>query len=250
MTLFKHSLTAAADRLGLALIPKWRLDRLPFTEHLSKLLRQYEIDLVIDVGANVGQYRDFLRNEVGYEGWIASFEPDPDTWQILEERARNDPRWRTYHTALGAQAGTATLNVTGHSTLNSLLKPDFDSTDFAALKREVVREVTVPVSTLDHDLPQLLEEFKANNAYLKLDTQGFDLEVLRGAEHSLKNIAALQFEGSVVPLYEGMPSYSDMLEHLMPQGFSISNMFAICHDTALRMLEFDCVMVRADPNTA
>ena len=179
MTLFKHSLTAAADRLGLALIPKWRLDRLPFTEHLSKLLRQYEIDLVIDVGANVGQYRDFLRNEVGYEGWIASFEPDPDTWQILEERARNDPRWRAYHTALGAQAGTATLNVTGHSTLNSLLKPDFDSTDFAALKREVVREVTVPVSTLDHDLPQLLDEFKAKNAYLKLDTQGIDLEVMR-----------------------------------------------------------------------
>jgi len=67
-----------ANMLGLTIIPSWRLDQYPFEIFLRRLFDLYKIDLVIDVGANLGQYRDFIRKAVGFEGWIVSFEPDPE----------------------------------------------------------------------------------------------------------------------------------------------------------------------------
>lgn len=244
MNSLKTLLSEGAQHLGLSLIPTWRLDHLPAAEHLRRLFERYAVDLVVDVGANVGQYRDFLRLEVGFKGWIVSFEPAPDCFATLSERARSDERWQVFAKALGATPGSATLKVAAHSTLNSFRDPDFSATEHSAKNREVIREVSVPVGTLDSALPDLLGRFGADNPYLKIDTQGFDLEVLRGAEHCLPRIRALQFEASVVPLYQGSPNYADMLKHLTDRGLSISALFPVAHDADLRLLEFDCIMLR------
>lgn len=243
MNALAKRLIDAADRFGLALMPKWRMVRLPMAEHLGSVFRKYGIDAVIDVGANVGQYGDFLRNEVGFEGWILSFEPHPTTFATLARHVEADERWLAFKMALGAAPGTATLHVAGHSTLNSLREPDFAATEMAALKRRIVQEEEVPVETFDRQVMPLLQQHGLHRPYLKMDTQGFDLEVLRGAGEGLGSLAGLQFEGSIVPLYRDMPSYAEMLEHLSPRGFSISGLFPVAHDAALQLLEFDCIMV-------
>jgi len=236
---------AVAGKLGYSLMPTWRLEQFEAAAHLRQLFDLYKVDLVLDVGANVGQYRDFLRHHVGYTGWIASFEPAPDTFARLQARSLNDIRWKVFQVALGAQPGTATFNVSMASTLSSFHAPDFTQSDHAAQKRETLRQIEVRVDTVDRQLPQLLESLPARRPYLKMDTQGFDLEVLRGAEQSLPSLAGLQFEGSVVPLYRDMPPFTDMLAHLVAHGFALSDMFPVTKDPALKLIEFDCVMVKA-----
>lgn len=234
-----------AGKLGLSLMPAWRLEHHEAASHLRRLFKLYDVDLVLDVGANVGQYRDFLRHHVGYTGWIASFEPAPDTFARLQASSRGDSRWKVFQTALGAEPGTATFNISVASTLSSFHAPDFSQSDHAASKRETVRQIEVAVDTVDQLLPRLLESLPARHPYLKMDTQGFDLEVLRGAEHSLPFLAGLQFEGSVIPLYQNMPPFTDMLAYLTDRGFALSDMFPVTKDPALKLIEFDCVMVRA-----
>jgi len=79
--------------------------------------------------------------------------------------------------------------------------------------------------------------------YLKLDTQGFDLEVLKGANEFLRTIRALQTEVAVQTIYKGMPNYEEMLPSLGKHGFSWSNSFPVSHDPALGLIEFDCIAI-------
>ena len=98
-------LNTAAGRFGVEFLPRWRLARLPFASHLQRLFAKYEIDSVLDVGANRGQYRDFLRNEVGFTGMIISFEPVRHVFEQLERRTQEDPSWKAINMALGSTDG-------------------------------------------------------------------------------------------------------------------------------------------------
>jgi hypothetical protein len=89
----------------------------------------------------------------------------------------------------------------------------------------------------------LQERVGFDRPYLKLDTQGFDIEVLRGAADSLQAVRALQTEASVQGIYKGMPGYMDTLRHLDGLGFDITGMYTVSRDNALRLVEFDCVMI-------
>jgi FkbM family methyltransferase len=233
-------------KAGMTLIPSWRMDHRDAALHYQKLFRQYQVDLVLDVGANEGQFRDFLRWEVGYAGWIMSFEPAPEPAAILQRRAMSDPKWRILAQALGSEAGVQKLNIAGHSTFTSLRSPRFDQTKLGNAKRETIRSVDVEIVTLDEVLPDLVSVAKASRPFLKLDTQGYDLEVVRGATKTLSSIVALQAELSIVPLYEDMPNYIETIAALQAYGFQVSNFFPVASEANLRLLETDCVMVRPD----
>ena len=94
---------------------------------------------------------------------------------------------------------------------------------------------------LDDVLPP---DIKLARTFLKLDTQGYDLTVARGAPHSLSNIPALQTEVSMVPIYENMPSFEDALAFFRSRGFAVSDFHVVTQDEHLRAIEFDCFMVR------
>ena len=74
-------------------------------------------------------------------------------------------------------------------------------------------------------------------------TQGFDIEVLRGAGDSLPGVKALQTEASVIGIYKGMPQYMDTIRYLEERGFDITGLYPVSRDSALRLVEFDCVMI-------
>ena len=81
--------------------------------------------------------------------------------------------------------------------------------------------------------------------FLKLDTQGWDLEVLAGASECMDRVAAVQTELSVIPIYEGMPGWLEAMSSLSSSGFEPTWMSPVTLDGPVRVLEFDCVMVRS-----
>ena len=150
---FGSMLNRAANSLaglaGFEMIAKWRLRRLAHARQLQRLFKHFGITSVIDVGANAGQFRDQIRDEVGFAGPIYSFEPDPALVAALMCRAVADPAWTVFPCALGASAGTMALNVMENSEYNSFHAPDAQEADHAAYGNRVMRTVEVEVRTLD-----------------------------------------------------------------------------------------------------
>src|SRR5688500_8858188 len=120
----KRLVEKSASRLGYQLIPAWRMKSLEHARHLHQVFRQLGIDTVLDVGANIGGYARFLRQEVGFAGPIASFEPVPDVYAALVESAGRDSLWRGFQMALGDADGDLQINVTRRTTMSSFLERD------------------------------------------------------------------------------------------------------------------------------
>ena len=245
----KKALKAAARRLlgsrDLLLLPRGDLWHAALAEHLRQVFGAYEIAHVLDVGANKGQFRDLLRDEVGFQGPIDSFEPVSAFAAALKIRAASDARWTIHPFALGSTAGEVTINVMNSPGLSSILSPDIGAMRSALPRPDasVASTETVRVQRLD-DLPVAsAESASGRRTFLKLDTQGFDLEVLRGASATLPSIVALQTELSMLPIYHGMPTHSEVLEFLKSSRFDVSGFFPVTHDLGLRAIEFDCVMI-------
>ena len=189
----------------------------PF-HHLGRrmmLMRSYGIDLVLDVGANTGQYAQRLR-ELGYGGEIVSFEPMREAFDELRRNSERDAAWSVLRLALGDVARQETLHVSANSVSSSLL-PMLDEHQRHAPSSRVVGEQTVETVRLDAlaDWPRWAER----RLWLKLDVQGYEYQVLAGAGRCLDQIAAIQIELSLRPLYEGQATFLPMMEHLGELGF-------------------------------
>jgi FkbM family methyltransferase len=248
---FKNAVFKILERRGYAVIPSWRLSHYPFSSHLTRLFETFEIDCVFDVGANTGQYRDFLRSHVGYAGYIVSFEPIPDNIELLKQRAVADRKWVIEGYALGSAAGTATFNIMQSTQYSSFLNPDHSSAGDFNGGNVVAKRIEVEVQTLDSVVPALRERLGIKNAYLKLDTQGHDLQVLAGGNDQLRSIRVLQTEISLKPIYHGMPNYLETLSTLESKGFGVSGIFPINADAQFpEAVEFDCVMVSRQQRAA
>jgi FkbM family methyltransferase len=239
----KHMVEWSATRLGYAVIPHWRLNRYPMARHLARMFDLLAIDLVLDVGANSGQYRQFLREEVGYDGWVVSFEPNPYLAALLAEHASEDSRWAVERCALGAAVGTMPFNLMKNSEFSSFLQPSDSATARFAGMNSVSEQVTVPVETLDNVLPILAARYGARHLYLKLDTQGFDLEVIKGGIRVLSGLEAVQVEASVIPIYEHAPDYVTEISTLQRHGFEPSGFYPNNDGHFPRLIEFDCIMI-------
>ncbi len=234
-------INALTAHTGFELIASWRLSNLAYARRLQGLLKHFGITSVIDVGANAGQFRDQMRDEVGFAGPIHSFEPDPALAAALSRRATADPAWTVHPCALGASAGMAAFNVMENPVYNSFHAPDAQEAGHAANGNRVARTVEVEVRTLDTaavGLPDL------SHAFLKIDTQGFDLEVLKGGHAAVRQIPLLQTEVSLRRLYSGAPSMGDSIAAFGALGFAVADLFLAATDGEQRAAEFDCIMVR------
>lgn len=210
---------------------------------LRNVLAKLAIDCVLDVGANRGQYGSMLR-DIGYRGLILSFEPVGANFEALAARAAGRGPWNCFRYALGAADGEAEINVTDEDVFSSFLKPTEDS-QARFPRNRVARMEKVQVRRLDGVLDQLSDGLSSPRIYLKMDTQGFDLEVLAGATGVLDRILALQTEVSFRPIYHGMPSYQDSLREFQARGFQVVDFMPVNRESdGLRAIEMDCVMVR------
>ena len=238
----KQIVTGLAEKFGYSIIPNWRLESRALAQHLRKVFEHCAITTVFDVGANTGQYHDFLRQQVGFVGQVHSFEPQQHLAATLQQRQANDPAWTIHNLGLGSSNGELTLNVMARDTFSSFRQPAAGASDSFSASNTVINSVVVPVRRLDDLFPE--SALNGQSCYLKVDTQGFDLDVLLGAPGLLKNTRALQFELAIQRLYAGVSHYREMLEIVENMGFCISGLFPISMDDQLRAVEFDCVMVR------
>jgi FkbM family methyltransferase len=209
------------------------------------LLELYGIGTVLDVGANKGQYRDFLRTEVGFDGLIISFEPLPSLSQTLRERAQHDKRWLVFPFALGAQPQRRAIHVTQHSVFSSFLPPADSGSALFGQQMTVSATEPVEVRRMDDVMGEIADRVEPGHIYMKLDTQGFDLDVIEGAQRFLPWVRALQTELAFIPIYRGMPTYQETLRALTDKGFEVSGFFPVNLDDRLRVIEADCVLVNA-----
>ena len=235
----KSSLLDALYRSRIAIIPEWRLGTFPFVQHVRAVFSQRNIDMVLDVGANVGGFSQMLRKQVGFHSQIVSFEPVSSSFARLRARAASDTKWSVHQIALGSAAATATINVTTASEFASFLSPK--ETNLFPEWNRVERRETASVCRLDDFM--LANHIDPKRAYLKIDTQGFDLEVLKGCTGIINVLEAIQVELSFRPIYKETPSYIEVLSVLSRMGFVISGMYPI-NLTNMMAIEMDCILVR------
>ena len=182
-----------------------------------QLLNRIQADMVLDVGANAGQYGRRLRR-LGYQGRIVSFEPLSVAYSRLHEAAGADTRWCAENTALGDHDGTATINIAGNSWSSSLL--DMLPLHLqAAPESAYVGTETIRVARLDSVFDHHVSQ--DDKVFLKIDTQGFTSKVLAGGEQSLGRIAGLEVELSTYPLYRDEPLIHEVLASLSSRGFNV-----------------------------
>ena len=213
-------------------------------EHIKDILETHRVDTVLDVGANTGQFGSYLR-ELGFAGAIHSFEPVEKTFRVLQRTAASDARWSCHKMALGREPGTLTMNLMGASDLNSALQPStFGKNLFAEF--QVTGQEQVPMSTVDIFLAEHVPA-PERGILLKMDTQGFDLEVFAGAEQSLGRIRCLLSELSLTPLYDGMPGYLKSLATFEERGFLMSGLYPVNRNKDLSFIEVDCMLVNRHP---
>lgn len=239
----KSKFVDVARRYGYELTAEWKVANGPLKRHLQLLFSRYRVDCVLDVGGNLGQYHDLIREDVGFSGPIFSFEPVSRYADILAERARQDPNWTICRYALGNVPGSAEIHVTSSPGLNSFLAPRIDIVEGFWPEGSVTGKEVVEIRTLDSVWSELQVRSAFQRPYLKLDTQGFDLQVLHGGLESLGSVVGYQTEASIRPIYTGMPEYQDSIRFGIERGFELSGMFPVGLDDAVRLVEFDCVFV-------
>ena len=185
----------------------------------SKIFRDLNIELLIDVGANEGQYAKSIRR-IGYLGKICSFEPLHDAFLKLEKASKKDPLWDVYNYALGEDNYNSVINISSNSYSSSIM----DMTDLhksASFDSRYISKQNISIKRLDDFIENLSDN--ANNIFLKIDTQGFEKKVLQGSIESLRSISGIQLEVSLVELYKGEDIFIDIINFLDSLNFRVAS---------------------------
>lgn len=213
---------------------------------LRLLLSQLQIDLVLDVGANTGQFANQCR-EAGYKGKIISFEPSTSAYDGLLSSAGSDRLWTVAdRMALGAVNGETEINIAMNSYSSSIL-PMLHTHLSAAPNSAYLQKEKVRLRRLDDALDNLLTTtLPSHTILLKLDVQGYESHVLAGAANVLANTVAIQLEMSLLPLYEGETLMPEMHANLAAQGFDLWDLEPSFRDPDTgRLLQVDGIFTRS-----
>ncbi|MGY1438224.1 FkbM family methyltransferase [Streptomyces reniochalinae] len=212
--------------------------------HVAGLLANYQVDCVFDVGANKGQYGTQLWR-AGYRGRIVSFEPVPEALERLREIAERDEDWQVHPCGLGREESVASIHL-GWKTMNSLLEPSAYGRQRYQRFADTGTTTQVRIRRLEDVMDEALDGLAAPRPFLKMDTQGYDLEVFAGAGDRIGEFVGMQSEVAALRLYEGSPRMAEALAAYEDAGFGITGMYPVTREeTTGRVVEFDCVMARA-----
>lgn len=239
----KATIKSALRKLGLEVRRYVPPAPLPPSQIVSSM-RKFEIDLVLDVGANRGQFAAEIRRH-GYSGRIVSFEPLSSAYTELQQARMKDPMWEVCpRCALGDHDGEVEINIAGNSESSSIL-PMLESHRSAAPESAYLGKEIVPIKTLDVVAGQYLKDARA--PFLKIDTQGFEWQVLDGAHETLPHIKGILVELSLVSLYEGQHLWQEVIERLEVAGFTLWAFKPVFSDlTQGRTLQVDGVFFRTE----
>jgi FkbM family methyltransferase len=231
-------------QLDVRIVRPWYLPLLFEEEHLSRFFRNFQIDCVFDVGANAGQYADMIRDRCGFSGPIVSFEPIPVHADALRKRALDRRDWFIESSVLNRKPGPVDFNITSGDQLSSMNKPQ--TGDLYQRESVVVQTLRLEATTLAVEFDKYKELLGFRRPFLKMDTQGSDLEVAAGADDRLQQFVGLQSELAFKPLYENIPSADEALTFYRSKGFEISAFLPNNSGNFPALIESDCVLYRVE----
>lgn len=205
-----------------------------------KIIENLNINKIFDIGANTGQYALKMR-EFGYSGKIISFEPLEDAFEVLKNISSNDNNWDVYKYAMGNEDTNSFINVAGNSQSSSILEmlPEHIKSEPSS---KYISKQEIQIKKVDSVFDNFYKD--GDHIMMKIDTQGFEKNVIDGAEKSLDRIRIFQLEMSLIPLYENELLFVDMIKYLEKMGFSLyslENGFA--DPTEGRLLQVDGIFV-------
>jgi len=208
------------------------------------LFHHFNIDLLLDVGANSGQY-SLLARRNGYSGSIISFEPLSSAHKKLIVNAKNDNYWKVYpRCGIGSSISELTINISKNSYSSSLLDILPSHTDAAPESKYIGKE-TVNIKTLDSLFDENLFNLHHKSIYLKIDTQGFEKEVLEGSLTSLQYIKCVELELSVILLYKNQNLYDFFFKFMRENGFELWTLSpGISDPKSGQLLQFDAIFFK------
>ena len=200
------------------------------------------IDLIVDVGANKGQFVGWMR-ERGYAGRIISFEPQAEAFKACVTRWGDDPDWQGVHCALGETPGEIEMQLAANSVSSSIL-PMLQTHVTALPESLIVSSEKVMLARLDHEVEKRLAD--ESRLFLKIDTQGFEMPVLRGAGALIDQVSLIEVELSLVPLYAGQALLTEVWNNIEAMGFTpiwVEQGFSDLREA--RLLQVDALFVRS-----
>jgi len=212
---------------------------------MQRLLAYNNIDLVFDVGANIGQYAKLLR-ELGYSGRIVSFEPLSSAYSQLKAVSKKEPLWEIApQTAIGNQEGEITINIAGNSYSSSAL-PMLDAHLESAPESAYSGSETVKLSRLDTIAKDYIKS-ETKSIFLKIDVQGLEKQVIEGATAILPLVKGIKLELSLVPLYEGQVLFKEMIDIIEKLGYELYGIEpGFTAEKTGRMLQMDGIFFKPD----
>ena len=186
----------------------------------KRWLARERIGTVLDVGANEGQFIKVAR-ALFPQASILAFEPIPSLNRGLQSLLGSSAKNAVFQVACGREPATRTLHLATFGPATSLLNPtSLRIPDFPVV--ETNESIDVQVERLDRLVAGC--DFVLKPYLLKIDVQGFELEVLHGATGILPDIVAVVCEVNLAPFYEGQASFEDIYAFMRQHDFSLVNL--------------------------
>jgi len=212
------------------------------------MLRANNVNLIFDVGANTGQFGVLMR-EIGFDGKILSFEPLSEARENLLKISRNDSMWQVaLQSAIGEENGEIEINIAGNSQSSSVLDM-LDTHVRAAPDSKYIGKEKVALRKLDSIAPDYMDS--KSIVFIKIDTQGYERQVMNGAKKLMSQIVGLQLEVSLVPLYKGQILFEEVLKILKTEGFNLWSISTVFSDpSTAQVLQVDATFFRTPSNNS
>lgn len=209
----------------------------------KRILSKFNIQHIIDAGANEGQFALGMR-KLGYSEYISSFEPLSKVFLKLTENSAGDNKWNVYNLGFGNSDEILEINVSANTVSSSLLEmlPEHikqePSSKFISKEEIYVKRI----DTIWGEFP-----FESSNVFLKLDVQGYEKFALEGAVESLKHIKLIQLEMALMPLYKGELILADMVRYMDNMGYKLYNLMNGFNNFETgQLFQVDGIFARAD----
>ena len=222
----------------------FKLLRQSRSKSLINLIREFEIEYVFDIGANIGQFSlGLLRS--GYEGTIFSFEPVTKVFDTLSQNASKHLRWSAFKQGMGARSETRIISISNNNGLSSSFRKmqalhlnNFPESFFSSQEE-------VSLTTFDDQIKSI--GISPQKCLIKIDVQGFENEVLAGAENSLPLVPVCYLESSLFPLYEGESDFRDLINLLHSHNHQLFDIFPAIRGKKGQLLQVDFITLRKFP---
>jgi len=199
---------------------------------------KHNINCVLDIGAHKGEFVKKIRDD-GYSHEVISFEPQKDIHNLLKQDSKFDDKWKIYpRCIIGKNRGKSFINIFSETQCSSVLNPNKNFFDHDENFKEIKVE-ECEVEKLENIINELNLENK--NIYLKIDTQGYESEVLEGCEKKIEILDFIQIEACVYNLYENEKTYDYYFEYLKNKNYKIWDIKPFAYNKDGRLLQFDAI---------